>query len=697
MENIKKDILSVEVFTTNRPDMSIHTESAIQSAIYQTATLLDSETNGLIAKVWDYNAIDPEFAKDNPLYRTEWELSQIVEAFIAQTQYSLNMGNDFTQGGGSYSIGGINSSFSRPIERETIAPSVHKLLQNARVYHLQDFSISTGAKIEYCNPLEEEPITRSIGDDRYVKQSQPDVPIGNVAVVDKNHLVNFANPTDLNFGFYSANRIKQWNSNEYVTIDKINSLAFFGDFLWGFGSAVQRGEIYEMIAAVNLVWRRSINYKAGTIVPLVYDVPVTKKNIVGFNQTLTYFLALKDSIGIYPLNDTTGTWEKVEVIDVDVTKVIEQVYNKVLPYVDTMFNKYKNEVDVRLNTFEENVTNTLIPTEIKTQLDKLPTIDNIIYPKNIAHNFTTKALFDLAKVEYNILETDYIVEENGTIFGHGENGEVVGDGLLKQSDLPNIRFWFSIRYGNIGYENTPNISHKLPTQFYYDDASTDITERGGEFFISATIRQFVKVGFDLNGDVEQTQFIPKYTQKYMVTFNKDIIKKSVVKVENAEVSFKDIKGALTDNTSAYNLLDWMNSGFRQIDAGEDGLLKTDFTLRNVSKLNGFDNNFSYTMSNSQNALKLNYNIKDGVEVWTGNYLNGKEIYINKITANVSAGTETFIFHNVEDIVSINAFLTIGNMRTMLTGISQVEDGIAIKSMEDGDVVLTITYTKRNGN
>lgn len=178
---------------------------------------------------------------------------------------------------------------------------------------------------------------------------------------------------------------------------------------------------------------------------------------------------------------------------------------------------------------------------------------------------------------------------------------------------------------------------------------------------------------------------------------RNIENKGVVKLNGVVVDFKDIKGALIDNTSAYNLLDWMNSGFRQIDAGEDGLLKTDFTLRNVSKVNGFDNNFSYTMSNSQNALKLNYNIKDGVEVWTGNYLNGKEIYVNKITAKVTAGTETFIFHNVEDIVSINAFLTIGNTRKMLTGISQVDDGIAVKSLEDGDVVLNITYTKRNGN
>ena len=210
----KDTILTIEEFKQYRPDMAIHTDSSIQSAIYQAAGILDSETNGLLNKVWEHNQTDPDFTINSELKRTEWELSQIKEAMIVQTQYMLNMGNDLTTGGGSYSIGNINASWSRPVDREIVAPGVYKLLQNARVYQLQNYGFENYKAVEKCNEnkYDTECITRNIGDKLYVALDQGKEASGNVAVVGTSGIVNFANPNDLNFSNFSATRIKDWNS-----------------------------------------------------------------------------------------------------------------------------------------------------------------------------------------------------------------------------------------------------------------------------------------------------------------------------------------------------------------------------------------------------------------------------------------------------------------------------------------------------
>ncbi|MEG1312722.1 MAG: hypothetical protein RSD40_00235 [Bacilli bacterium] len=51
MNNIKNDILSVAIFTQNRPDMSSYDNNTIQSAIFQTSTFLNARCNGMIGKV----------------------------------------------------------------------------------------------------------------------------------------------------------------------------------------------------------------------------------------------------------------------------------------------------------------------------------------------------------------------------------------------------------------------------------------------------------------------------------------------------------------------------------------------------------------------------------------------------------------------------------------------------------------------
>ena len=199
--------------------------------------------------MWEHNQTDPDFTINSELKRTEWELSQIKEAMIVQTQYMLNMGNDLTTGGGSYSIGNINASWSRPVDREIVAPGVYKLLQNARVYQLQNYGFENYKAVEKCNEnkYDTECITRNIGDKLYVALDQGKEASGNVAVVGTNGIVNFSNPNDLNFSNFSATRIKDWNSNDYVEIDKITNQLFRGDDLYGVHSGVQRGEVLEYI------------------------------------------------------------------------------------------------------------------------------------------------------------------------------------------------------------------------------------------------------------------------------------------------------------------------------------------------------------------------------------------------------------------------------------------------------------------
>lgn len=140
--NYKDGYVTVSDFKANRPDLSVHTNNAIQAAIYQACAMLNSHTDGKIKSVWDYtnNSENPETT--NELYRTENELEYISEAIILQTQYIINLGNDLTVGSGSYSLGGVTYSDSTPSSRETIAPGVNQILSKARVYSF--FAMGTG-------------------------------------------------------------------------------------------------------------------------------------------------------------------------------------------------------------------------------------------------------------------------------------------------------------------------------------------------------------------------------------------------------------------------------------------------------------------------------------------------------------------------------------------------------------------------
>lgn len=371
---IYKTILTTDVFLDKRPDMASFETESIQSAINQSYTLLDSECNGFLTTVWEFNTsnLDDE-GNDNgttidstsEYYRTNWELSQAVEAMIAQTQYSLNLGNDYSKGSESFSIGGVNGSFTRGADTKVIAPTVLKLLQNARIYNLQSFTMNNnkinqnGERI-YDNPYEQEPITRSIGDRRYVNMDQPNAKAGNVLYINNNHFVDFGSPTEVGITTYNTNNIFDPKTGNYVPIDKVDSLLFLGQDLYGHNSGMTRGEIYNLVVNTNQNWREDYFYTKDTIIPYAFHDSDGK-------WFLKDFLALADNKGKNPLtysvepsaknNYQEKIWQDLGTVEVDINELVQLVYDRVDEKYSLVWSNYQELFEAKYSAFVEEVNN----------------------------------------------------------------------------------------------------------------------------------------------------------------------------------------------------------------------------------------------------------------------------------------------------------------------------------------------------
>lgn len=247
---MESKLINYSIFIEKRPDMEVHTEVAIVSCINSAYVLLDGECASLISQVDKFNMVEDRASLDttHELYRTDFELGQLQEALVFQVQYVLNMGNDFTVGGGSYSIGNINSSFSRPEGRELIAPGVYKLLSNARVYHLNAFGSFSNQNTNEIPLSTSKEIMERVKNE-YVAQNQPNAQVGNVAYINQSHQVAFGSPQDLQITTYNTNRIAgpEGYRNNYYEIDSVPNIAFFGPDYNGTYSAVHRQEMIDYI------------------------------------------------------------------------------------------------------------------------------------------------------------------------------------------------------------------------------------------------------------------------------------------------------------------------------------------------------------------------------------------------------------------------------------------------------------------
>ena len=618
----KKTILTVETFVENRPDMSVHTETAIQSAINQAAGLLDSETNGLLGKVWDFNYLDPGFAPDSDLKRNEWELGQLVEAMIVQTQYMLNMGNDLSQGGGSYSIGNINSSWSKPLERDIIAPGVYKLLQNGRVFLLQSFTNAKNACCDnecdcFFDRYSQEPITRAIGDTRYVKVEQGKEQAGNVAIVGSNGLVSFANPNDLSFSNFNATRIKDWNKNDYVEIDKVTNQLFRGKDLYGVHSGVERGEIYNLIANAQMNWKPTFDYKAEQIWGFAFQD-------TDGNWYTQEYLVLKDNINKNPL-ENPDYWQplggRVDNIDI----IANIVYDKLVKNFNNDFdnfkleiqdiiNAFKGEISYRLQDFIDETRNNFIPNEIQKQLNELPTIKNILFHKNTCYFFKTREEFNSEiGAKYNlILGEDYEELTPNEIIGIGENNELVGNNevsyLLKQSDLPNLSY--EMKLNGTGYRayavvNNPN------------NLISSVNNEPGQRYDGQKYEAYAHPSytFTLNGGVEQTPIDltinPQYRQYYGIRFLRDIIQKSLV------------KGGAYIGGEGISISDDVISIDTSIVATKNDITQLKSTVQDIDR--------NYLTVDNNNSLTKNGNIVDTLKIGD----DDGNIFINSISPSIT--------------------------------------------------------------
>ena len=382
-------LLTIEEFLKRRPDMEVHMESAIQSAINSSFILLDGECAGLISKVQSYmesvEIIDP----NNEYYRNDFELSQLIEALTSQTQYSLNLGNDYSIGGGSYSIGNINSSFNRPEGRDIVAPGVYKLLSNARVYNL-NVGIGVSQKQDYY--LEgidsaDKHISISKAQADFVHKYQPNAEVGNVAYVNESKMVDFAKPQDLQIGTYNTNRIAggEGHRNNYYEIDNVPDIAFFGPNDSGTYSAIQRGEVkqilnenyltkdqvFKVVYASGIEWNSRLNYEKNWITQFVV------------NGVLKWYLALENNTNKQP-NLHPGIWKELTTQEIDLNLIQQQLE----PFIN---QKVSQEV----------------AQQILDTINNLPTIEYVEETKEQVLLFNSEQDFTNFKNLTNTTDRDY--------------------------------------------------------------------------------------------------------------------------------------------------------------------------------------------------------------------------------------------------------------------------------------------------
>lgn len=225
--------LSVDDFLQLRPAMSTFDDNEIQECINTSTELLNALCNGLVEQVINYNLVADRTTLDtaNELYRTDFEFKQLKLAIVLQTQYTLNLGNDFSQGSQSMSTGGLNASFQRPENRDVYAPGVKELLRIARVYVFQEWglkfqnSLNGGEDIDLSNYY-----NKDDSNTRFVAYYQPNSPVNSIAVINANNMVSFTDPTTINFANYQAQQVLDPTDNQYKSVGDIINSAWIGGY-----------------------------------------------------------------------------------------------------------------------------------------------------------------------------------------------------------------------------------------------------------------------------------------------------------------------------------------------------------------------------------------------------------------------------------------------------------------------------------
>ena len=156
-------------------DINNISDESIQTAINITTLTLDSVCGSNISKRWPLD-------ETNRLHLTIEQKEYIRNAFILQTKYVLDNNIDFSIGTDQSTNGSSSWSQTR-LKREQILPEVYELLQTAGVYYTNAFISATyeSHSKPKCNPADDfycpgeksTPIDLEIGDNRYIKQYNP--------------------------------------------------------------------------------------------------------------------------------------------------------------------------------------------------------------------------------------------------------------------------------------------------------------------------------------------------------------------------------------------------------------------------------------------------------------------------------------------------------------------------------------------
>lgn len=227
-----KQIINVNDFRVECPDLAIHTDETITSAIYRSSEFLNMTCAGLISKVWDYNTqttTDPH----NDLYRTQEEIDYLKSAIVTQTAYYINNGNTNNVGSDGFSLDGFAFNHNTPVSRQVLAPNVELYLTEARVYTLwksggTSNSESKQANYDDWNELLSQEHIWAASDRRYVHQWQEPAVDGNVAVIRSNGVVfeninNVLDGTPINKAL-KADLVKDNSNSTYTSIENNNKI-----------------------------------------------------------------------------------------------------------------------------------------------------------------------------------------------------------------------------------------------------------------------------------------------------------------------------------------------------------------------------------------------------------------------------------------------------------------------------------------
>ena len=171
------EVITIEDYkqVIKNTDINNISDESIQTAINITTLTLDSVCGSNISKRWPLD-------ETNRLHLTIEQKEYIRNAFILQTKYVLDNNIDFSVGTDQSTNGSSSWSQTR-LKREQILPEVYELLQTAGVYYTNAFISATYESHSkqkctcpndfYCPGEKSTPIDLEIGDNRYIKQYNP--------------------------------------------------------------------------------------------------------------------------------------------------------------------------------------------------------------------------------------------------------------------------------------------------------------------------------------------------------------------------------------------------------------------------------------------------------------------------------------------------------------------------------------------